>query len=102
MPGLLARAGLELPAEALPISKFKASYAEALQRVKDGQPQLLTQGRTRFFILSEEQVLQLLEAPQSELTLSGALEGLPAAPAGDAPLRAGQLPESLGQHRLGD
>ena len=101
LPALLARAGFELPAEALPISRFKASYAEALQRVKDGQPQLLTQGRARFFVLSEEQVLQLLEAPQSRLTLADALEGLPSAPDGDAPLRAGQMPESLGQHRLG-
>ena len=100
LPALLARAGFELPEEALPISRFKASYADTLQRVKNGQPQLVTQGRARFFVLSEEQVLQLLEASESQLTLGDALEGLPAAPEGDAPLRSAQMPESLGQHRL--
>ena len=101
LPALLARAGFELPEEALPISRFKASYAETLQRVKDGQPQLVTQGRARFFVLSEEQVLQLLEASESQLTLVDALEGLPSAPEGDV-LRATQMPESLGQHKLRD
>ncbi|MFP5405733.1 MAG: hypothetical protein ACLGHY_05155 [Gammaproteobacteria bacterium] len=101
LPALLARAGFELPEEALPISRFKASYADTLQRVKDGQPQLVTQGRFRFFVMSEEQVLQLLEASQSQATLSHALEDLPSAPEGERPLRASQAPESLGQHRLG-
>jgi hypothetical protein len=101
LPGLLARAGFELPEEALPISKFKASYADTLQRVKDGQPQLITQGRFRFFVMSEEQVLQLLEASQSQASLSDSLEGLPSAPAGERALRSTQAPESLGQHRLG-
>ncbi len=100
LPGLLARAGFELPEEALPISKFKASYADTLQRVKDGQPQLITQGRFRFFVMSEEQLLQLLEASQSQATLTDALDGLPCAPESDSPLRAGQMPESLAQHRL--
>ena len=51
-------------------------------------------------MLSEEQVLQLLEASESPLTLAEALEGLPAGPEGDAPPRSVQMPESLGQHRL--
>lgn len=101
LPALLARAGFELPEEALPISRFKASYADTLQRVKDGQPQLITQGRFRFFVMSEEQLLQLLEASQSQATLSHALEDLPSAPEGEGPLRASQAPESLSQHRLG-
>ena len=100
LPALLARAGLELPQEAVPISRFKASYADTLQRVKDGQPQLVTQGRFRFFVLSEEQVLQLLEASQTRTSLSDALEGLPPAPQGDVAPRATPVRESLGQHRL--
>lgn len=97
---LLGRAGLELPQESVPISRFKAQYGEALQRVKEGQPQILTQGRSRYFIIGEQQLLDLLSSAQDSTTLDEALRGLPSAPAGGRIPRAHALPESLPSRAL--
>ena len=97
---LLGRVGLELPQESVPISRFKAQYGEALQRVKEGQPQILTQGRSRYFIIDEQQLLDLLSSAQDSTTLAEALRGLPSAPSGGAVPRAYALPESLPGARL--
>ena len=43
------------------ISRFKASYGEVLQNANQGRIQVIAQGKKRYLLLSEEQVIALAQ-----------------------------------------
>ncbi|MCH7344334.1 type II toxin-antitoxin system Phd/YefM family antitoxin [Pelomonas sp. CA6] len=63
-----AISGVTLDAKPTPISKFKASYGEVLDNVNHGRVQVIQQGRRRYVLLSEDQVIAL--AQQNKKTRS--------------------------------
>ena len=76
-----------------PVTRFRASYAQVLKEVDQGQPQAVVQGSRRFVVFSEEQVVAFADLHgNKDQTVGDLLQGLPLLGAGTAPIRA-DMPE---------
>jgi hypothetical protein len=75
-----------------PVTRFRASYAQVLKEVDQGQPQVVVQGSRRFVVFSEEQVVAFADLHGKDQTVGDLLQGLPLLGVGTAPIRA-DMPE---------
>ena len=71
-----------------PVTRFRASYAQVLHEVDQGQPQVVVQGSRRFVVFSEEQVVAFAGQHGKDQTVGDLLRGLALLDAGTAPIRA--------------
>ncbi|WP_305806977.1 hypothetical protein, partial [Stenotrophomonas sp. YIM B06876] len=67
---LAQRLGTVLAPKSTPISIFKASYAGILKDADDGAVQVISQGKKKYVLLTEDQLVEIMDAGVGSKTRS--------------------------------
>ncbi len=73
---LAGRLGVKVKDDPMPISKFKSDYSGVLKAASSGRLQQISRGRERFVVLTEEQVIAMVQSSSRKSSLADTLASI--------------------------